>query len=165
MRTRRWRREDEHPEVPRREKRAAACIPYKMEDQRGYYHLIFLVGWVSFQGRVFLPWSIVDEKGRYVACHIRGSRVRVCRLFRREFQFDDGKSEQIGTGSHGDRDPPGDGDERFIAVKQGTRISFTVCDGLFERREGEADTRLPPVFSFSFLSAALVDGPKAEGRN
>lgn len=55
--------------------------------------------------------------------------------------------------------------ERFIAVKQGTRISFTVCDGLFERREGEADTRLPPVFSFSFLSAASVDGPKAEGRN
>lgn len=107
------------------------------------------MGWGSVQGRVFLPWSIVDEKGRYVAGQIRGSRAQVVGSTRCEFQFEDGKSEEIGTGSHGDRDPPGNGDERFIAMKQGTRS--VMCDGLFERREGGADTRLTPVFLFRFF--------------
>ena len=113
MRTRRWRREDECAATPREERRAVACIPYKMEDQRGYYHLIFLVGWLSFQGRVFLPWSIVDEKGDTSPATRGGSRARAVGSPGGEFEFEDGKSGQIGTGSHGDRDRPGN-DERSL---------------------------------------------------
>ena len=64
MRTRRWRSEGEHVATPRKGRWAEVCIPYKMEDKRGYYHLILLVGWISFQSRALLPWSIVNEKGR-----------------------------------------------------------------------------------------------------